>query len=251
MRLFLSCVEISTNTMKLRSLFLFSLVLPITSQAASLLTGGHIDGPAFGYVSNADVALDPLLTQGFEPHYHNEGGPDGAVVDGVAQVVESEYEPGDLIVAVPESSVATVGLTSYYWLPETELDAAANGTPFLGIGLEELSGGDWVGATVQLKLLSITGPGNFLLWQDDGFGGQTIFFDGAGDTMTLAAGSHTHFNWGFTALGFYDLEFEITGNHVTDGLQSASGTYTFQVPEPSAALLGALGGLAMLRRRRN
>ncbi len=237
--------------MKLKSLLTFGIAIPFTAQAASLLTGGHIDGPAFGYVSNADFALDPLLTQGFEPHFHNEGGADGAVVDGVVQVDESEFEPGDLIVVVPELSVTTVNSTSYFWLPETEQAAADNGAPFLGIGLEELTASDWVGSTVSLKLLSITGPGDFLLWQDGGLGGANVFFDGAGDTMTLTAGSHTHFNWGFTETGTYGLEFEISGNHVADGLQSASALYSFQVvPEPSTAMLGALGALALLRRRR-
>ena len=237
--------------MKLKSLLTLGLILPISAQAASLLTGGHMDGPAFGYVSNADVVLDPLLTQGFEPHYHNHGDPDAAVVDGVAQSSESEYEPGDLIVVVPELSVTTLSSVNYYWLPETELDASANGTPFLGIGIEELVPGDWIGGTVSLKLVSISGPGDFLLWQDDGFGGANVFFDSAGDSFTLAAGSHTHYNWGFTEKGIYGLEFEISGNHGVDGLQSASGLYTFQVvPEPTTAMLGAFGALALLRRRR-
>lgn len=57
-------------------------------------------------------------------------------------------------------------------------------------------------------------------------------------------------NWGFTEKGIYELEFAISGTHVDDGLQSGSGVYTFEViPEPSALLLGALGGLALLRRR--
>ena len=237
--------------MKLKSLLTLGLILPISAQAASLLTGGHMDGPAFGYVSNADVLLDPLLTQGFEPHYHNHGDPDAAVVDGVAQSAESEYAPGDLIVVVPELSVTTSSSINYYWLPETELDASANGTPVLGIGIEELVPGDWIGGTVSLKLVSISGPGDFLLWQDDGFGGANVFFDSAGDSFTLAAGSHTHYNWGFTEKGIYGLEFEISGNHGVDGLQSASGLYTFQViPEPTTTLLGAFGALALLRRRR-
>ena len=237
--------------MKLKSLLTLGLILPISAQAASLLTGGHMDGPAFGYVSNADVDLDPLLTQGFEPHYHNHGDPDAAVVDGVAQSAESEYAPGDLIVAVPELSVTTLSSINYYWLPETELDASANGTPFLGIGIEELVPGDWIGGTVSLKLVSISGPGDFLLWQDDGFGGANVFFDSAGDSFTLTAGSHTHYNWGFTEKGTYGLEFEISGNHVDDGIQSASGLYTFQViPEPTTTLLGAFGALALLCRRR-
>lgn len=211
-----------------------------------------MDGPAFGYVSNADVALDPLLTQGFEPHYHNHGAPDAAVVDGVPQTSESEYEPGDLIVVVPELSVTTLGAINYYWLPQTEMDASANGTPFLGIGIEELSPGDWIGGTVSLKLVSISGPGDFKLWQDDGFGGANVFFDSAGDSFTLTAGSHTHYNWGFTEVGAYELEFEISGNHIDDGLQSASGSYTFHViPEPSSALLGAFAWLLLVRRKRH
>jgi surface-anchored protein len=237
--------------MKLKSLLALGLAFPFSAQAASVLTSGHIDGPAFGYVSRAEATLDPLLTQGFEPHFHNEGGADGAVVDGVAQAADSEFEPGDLIVVVPELSVTTLSSINYYWLPETEQAAANNGTPFLGIGLEELAATDWVGGTVSLKLLSITGPGDVLLWQDDGFGGANVFFDGTGDSATLSAGSHTHYNWGFTETGSYGLEFEISGTHVDDGLDSAAAVYTFQVvPEPVTAMYGALGALALLRRRR-
>ena len=237
--------------MKLKSLLTLGLILPISAQAASLLTGGHMDGPAFGYVSNADVVANPLLNQGFEPHLHNEGGADGAIIDGGRETVPSEYEPGDVTIVVPELSVTTLGSVSYYLLPETEQYASENGTPFLGIGIEELAPGDWVGGTVSLKLLSISGPGDFLLWQDDGFGGANMFFDSAGDSFTLAAGSHTHYNWGFSEKGIYELEFEISGNHVDDDFQSASGLYTFQViPEPTTTLLGAFGALALLRRRR-
>ncbi|MBJ7395418.1 MAG: PEP-CTERM sorting domain-containing protein [Akkermansiaceae bacterium] len=44
----------------------------------------------------------------------------------------------------------------------------------------------------------------------------------------------------------------ITGTHVTDGFQTAAAVYAFEViPEPSALLLvGALGSLALVRRRR-
>lgn len=245
-------MHLRTNTiMKRKSLLIVALLIPVAGHAASLLTGGHMDAPAFGYVSNAEVTLDPLLTQGFEPHFHNEGGANGAVVDGAVQNLDSEYEPGDLIVVVAELSVTTVNSINYFWLPETEQEATNNSTPFLGIGLEELSGGDWVGGTVSLKLLGITGPGDFLLWQEDGIGGANVFFDSAGDTLTLAAGTHTHFNWGFTEKGTYGLEFEISGNHADDGSQSGFAIYTFQViPEPTAAMLGALGSLALLRRRR-
>jgi surface-anchored protein len=210
--------------------------------AASQLTGGHIDGPAFGY----DTA------DGFEPHFHNEGGPDGAIIDGVRQETESEFEPADLIVVVGLTSTTTLGATSYYWLPETETAAATNNVPFLGIGLEELNLADWSDGIVTLTLLNHVGPGKFRLWQDDGFGGAIDFIhtDGGAMSFNIAAGTHTHYNWGFTELGIHELEFQISGTHVVDQFQSGAATYTFAVPEPSTALLGALGAVALLRRRR-
>jgi surface-anchored protein/MYXO-CTERM domain-containing protein len=73
----------------------------------------------------------------------------------------------------------------------------------------------------------------------------------AGDSYGLAAGGHAHFDWYFTQPGTYALTFNIAATHVTDGAKAASATYTFEVvPEPSAALLAALAGLAGLRRRR-
>lgn len=228
--------------MKLKTLLLGGLVLPASTQAASFLTGGHIDGPAFGYDSIG----------GFEPHFHNEGGADGAVIDGVVQTDASEYEPDELIVVIPQTSTITVGGTAYYWLPETGLAADANGTPFLGLGLEELTPSDWAGGTVTLTLNSFSGPGDFLLWQEDGFGGQIIKLDTANniDSFTLAAGSHSHYNWGFTDDALFELDFGISGTHVTDGFQSSSATYTFMIPEPSTWMLSGMAGLALALRRR-
>jgi surface-anchored protein len=230
----------------------FGLVLTaLPGSAATLyrLTGGHMDAPAFGYVSVAEKALDNSLTQGFEPHLHNHGGPDGSIINGVRETMDSEFEPGDVTIVVAELSTTTLNSQNYYWLPQDENDAANNGVPFLGIGLEELDPSDWTGS-MTITLSGITGPGAFVLWQD-GFPNPTIFADSVNDSFTLAAGSHTHFNWGFTEKGIYELEFAISGVHGVDGFQTASGIYTFEViPEPSALLLGAMGGLALLRRRR-
>ena len=236
-----------------KALLLTSWALSVSLPAASLLTGGHMDGPAFGYVSVADVTDDPSLTQGFEPHFHNEGGADGAVINGNAVTTESEYDPSDLVIVVPQTSTITVASTNYYWLPETEQDATDKGAPFLGLGLEELVETDWEDGLLTISLNSINGPGNFRLWQDDGLGGVNIFLDSndpSKSSFELLAGSHTHYNWGFTALGTYQLEFGISGTHVVDGLQSGSGTYTFLAPEPSTALLGALASIGLLRMRR-
>ncbi len=220
----------------------FALGLSQPLFAASLITGGHIDGPAFGY----DTA------GGFEPHFHNEGGPDGAIINGVREENETEYEADELVVFVNPTSTTLLGATTYYWLPETETAAAANNVPFVGLGLEELDVDDWVGGTVSLTLLSITGPGQFRLWQDDGFGGAINYIDTESNLMSfnLAPGSHTHYNWGFTELGEYDLEFQISGTHQIDGAQSASATFTYAIPEPSSALLALSGLLYGFRRRR-
>ena len=236
--------------MKLKSLLMIGLALPVSAATLHTYTGGHLDGPAFGYVSVAEQALDNSLTQGFEPHLHNHGGADGAIIDGVRETNESEYEPGDVTIVVPELSTTTLNSQNYYWLPQDETDAANNGAPFLGIGIEELNPADWTGGNVTISLASISGPGGITIWQD-GFPNPTIFFDSAGDSVSIAAGSHTHFNWGFSTPGTYQLEFSIAGNHIDDGSQTASAAYTFQVvPESSTAALGALGTFALLRSRR-
>jgi len=228
--------------MKAKLLFLPILATFVTTANGALMyTGGHMDAPAFGY----EIGV------GFEPHFHNEGDEDGAIIDGVRVETESEYEPSEVIVVVPQLSVTTLSSVNYYWLPETEADAAVNGAPFLGIGLEELGPNDWSNGSVELTLLAIRGPGDFRLWQDDGLGGANLFLANAGDSFVLSAGSHTHYNWGFAEIGTYELDLQLAGTHVIDGLVRGSATYTFQViPEPTTAMLGALGTLALLRRRR-
>lgn len=236
--------------MKLNSLLLMGLAQPVFASTLYTYSGGHLDAPAFGYVSLAEQAMDGSLTQGFEPHLHNHGGADGAIINGVRQTNDTEYEPSEVTIVVPEFSTTTLNSQNYYWLPQDETDAANNAAPFLGIGLEELAPIDWVGGSVTLSLVSISGPGNIVIWQD-GFPDPTIYFDSAGDSASLTAGSHTHFNWGFSTPGIYELDFAISGTHADDGLQSASAVYFFEViPEPSTALLVTLGVFGLLRRRR-
>ena len=224
--------------------------LPVSAATLYHYTAGHLDGPAFGYVSAAEAAGDFTLTQGFEPHLHNHGGSTGAVINGSVETNETEYEPGDVTLVVAETSTISFNSVNYYWLPQDETDSANQGVGFLGIGIEELNPADWVGGTVTISLVNISGPGNVTSWQD-GFPNANIFFDSAGDSITIPAGSHTHFNWGFAVQGDYKLEFAISGNHVDDGLQSKAASYNFQVvPEPSSITLAALGAVALLRRRR-
>ncbi len=222
------------------------------SAATHTHTSGHVDFIGIGYVAGA-----------LEPHSHAHV---GAVVDGSPLGVDTEFEVGDLTVQtdltttrLADSAWDPVGVgsgQSFWTLTETE----TAGQPFVGIGAEELIPAEWNGAiTITLTAASGSGilaGGKFSLWQgsltpnffmstNDGISGADVF------SMDLNEGAHEHFGWGFTEEGIYNLTFDIAGTHVGDGAKTATATYSFSViPEPSSALLGAFGALALLRRRR-
>lgn len=192
-----------------------------------------------------------------ELHYHfedglNESGP------------EVEYAPDEVLVRAPDASMVTtteglpfLGTSSgdMIWvLPEGE----EAGVPFFGIGTDELDPLEV--SSLELSLTGFSGPGQFALWQD-GFPSPTVFMqtvDGlsAGDTVDPGVGGHGHYNWGFTAEGVYSLEMTATAQLVGGGTATDTATFSFAVgsstvPEPSVALLGAVGGMFLLRRRRS
>lgn len=205
---------------------------------AQLFTSGHID-------------LGIAYEGGFDLHLHDEE-------------TDTEYAPSELTLVVglagktstPAvlSAFATVG-SDIWILPKTENE----NLPFLGIGTEELSIADWSG-NLTLTLKSVTGPGDFGLYDVGTFGEILPLMnsrDGitGGDALTVAPGTHAHYNFTFNAPGSYLVGFEATGLHTVDGAVS-SGTVEYQftvVPEPEeyAALAGAgLIGFALWRRSR-
>lgn len=231
---------------------LIGLSLTSTYATAATLTSGHVDFIGIGYEGGE-----------LDPHSHVEGG----IVERTERPDE-EFAPGDLVVQVYTTTLRPAGSAwdpagvnsgeSLNILHETNVV----GKPFVGIGAEELDPADWTSPiTITLTAASgsgIAAGGVFSLAQ--GSGGVPTFFMStlggisAADTfsMDLDVDDHAHFLWGFTEEGTYNLTFEIAGTHLTDGAKSASATYSFSViPEPSSALLGAIGALALLRRRRN
>jgi surface-anchored protein len=232
--------------------------------AADLWIGEHGDLLGVGYEGGA-----------LHPHIHLEGAE--VIVGGMVTTVSGEFQSTDIIVNVPQSTfdfIDSIGgrpadaawdLTgaaaaeNFWFLPQEETgtpSADGLGAPWAGVGTEELEPAVWPAGSSDI-MISLTGAsmpagGNFSLWQD---GATPNFFmstaDAGADQIIIGPEMHSHFNWGFTEPGTYELTFEFSGTHSVDGLSTESATYTFNVvPEPSVTLLGvfALAGLARRRR---
>lgn len=98
--------------------------------------------------------------------------------------------------------------------------------------------------SISLRLVSATGTGpaaggNFALWESE-LGNIIWYFDtsdgigSADERPTIPAGAHSHFNWGFTKPGSYNLTFEAKGRLMPTlsggALTSAQKTFHFQIP---------------------
>ena len=238
-------------------LALFSL----TARSAVFYTEGHAD-IGIGYEDNE-----------IEPHFHAEE----AIIDG-SYVEDVEYEADEVVIGVGHSgynhwvglggrpasaSWAPVGVsagTPFWFLPQTQTLSEALALPFLGVGSEELSPADWTG-NLLVALTSVSGPGEFSMWQDGFFGPNFVMSTANGisgaDAFNVVPGGHDHYNFGCTASGTYEVTWEVSGIHNLDGAKSASGTYTFHVaasvPEPASAGMLVAGAILIraMRRRPN
>ena len=218
--------------------------LLISSASAALYTGGHGD---FG------VAYED---GDFHFHFHAEG----ATVDGIERDDE-EFELSDIITVASTDAMVTLPANfaplggnagdTIWVLPEVANPAL----PFGGLATEELSSGDWGNITFTLgSVVSPSGNGQFALWQTGSFGEILLRMSTADpdpDSLDLLPGSHSHYNWGFTEAGDWEIEMTVSGTHISDGFQSSTETLSFQiVPEPSTLLLGGLGLAGFVLRRR-
>ncbi|MBL9138823.1 MAG: choice-of-anchor M domain-containing protein [Verrucomicrobiales bacterium] len=220
-----------------------SLLGPQAILAQTTLSEGHAD-IGIAYEGGA-----------FDLHVHQEEPAPGA-----------EYAPNEAILRVGASAQLAGGVpntasaTAFFgppgsllWaLPKTEQPDLL----FLGFGTEELSAEEWNGP-IGLTLKGVTGPGNFFVWDTGVFGDlqpKMSSRDGvsSADRLDLIAGSHGHYFLGFSQPGLYQVSFEASGTHVSDGpLVSETAHYTFEVvPEPSMFHLLGLGAIVLLLRPR-
>jgi surface-anchored protein len=86
---------------------------------------------------------------------------------------------------------------------------------YLGTSADGIPSGTFTGP-LEFALKELRGPGRFYLWQAGEAGDLAIRMNTAdgisdADVTTPIAGSHEHFNWGFTAPGIYRLTFQASG----------------------------------------
>ena len=155
-----------------------------------------------------------------------------------------EYHADEVMLAVGDDAATTrpagtqfdfigVGNGSPIWL--INQSSEVEGVPYLGLATEEIDDGVFVGDFVTMSLLAVNGPGHVSLWKNE-IGGPEVAFatsDGitAQDATTLLTGSHSHYNWAFTAPGRYEVTVQVTGTLVgnTTPINSGPVTYYFSV----------------------
>jgi hypothetical protein len=121
--------------------------------------------------------------------------------------------------------------TPIWVLPATQNPEAL----YLGFSGDGIPQGIFDGP-VDVQLLSVTGPGEFFVWQAVGTGGlefQVDTTDGVNeqDAVPLYPGGHSHHNWGFTSNGIVAVNLQVTARRLgaTANETSIETTVTFHV----------------------
>ena len=94
------------------------------------------------------------------------------------------------------------------------------------------SSGTFVGNTLAVSLLSVQGPGNFAVYSVNGSGTPTVYINSGNgitsdDKVPLPPISHTHYNWAFSAKGFYQITLQAQGTRSSDNAVITSPPTTF------------------------
>jgi putative ABC transporter-associated repeat protein len=165
----------------------------------------------------------------------------------------SWHRPEDVVLqAFPESAVAVPDSPAFSFLGEEgdtvwmlpQIQAA--GLLWPGWSTEHIPAGTLQGG-VDWTLAGVDGPGEVAVFEGDGFGVPTVFFDssdGYPDTMTIGAHVHQHGSWAFGAEGVYCLAFErsatlASGAEVTDDFTLAVAVGDVDVRSVDPADCGA------------
>lgn len=149
------------------------------------------------------------------------------------------YEPDDVILVVVEEARFELppgtpfgpGGDALWILPQSQDPNLL----FLGTDAGAIPQGVF-SDSLTLELKSVHGPGHFYLWQAGEVGNLNIRMNSSNgiteeDRITPVAGSHEHFNWGFSTSGVYRLTFQLSGMRIGEStnILSPATTLTFHV----------------------
>lgn len=234
-----------------------------TAEATITLTAGVADW-TFYYDSGADT-FDVVLQRkgtavatGLNTPYVGPPGGVGGSADNFSfseLVVNVSSSPATIVNGVDYIITPAAG-TSYPSSPD-KADLGFR-TRFRELAGEPPAAVDqFAGFRMTLNLVNSTLPGDFIMFKFNSVTevNDILFETSDGDLSHVwPAWGHSHWHFGFSEEGQYDLVFDITGvNGLGETVTSTGSTaITFDVvPEPSAALLSifAIGALALRRRR--
>lgn len=190
--------------------------------------------------------MGPFTTSGFvhasnyelDLHLHSEEiDPPEAAADAALLPVVAAAKTTRPVSSVYDFTGATAG-GPLWLLPKNQNQSVL----FLSVGTEELLSADFTGP-LAWTLTSVTGsnggaaPGVFSVWNVDNFANviplmSTASGAGTPNAFNVDAGTHTHFNYGFTAPGLYNVEFSVTAplaSALGGGSAVGSATYSFGV----------------------
>ncbi|MFC0623675.1 choice-of-anchor M domain-containing protein [Kribbella deserti] len=188
------------------------------AHAATTISQGHVDAIDVDWTGSA-LTLDLR---------------DGTVTPAV------DRNPADVVLNAVSASKTTVPSGSAYaflgtpgspvWiLPQTQ----KSNILWPGISTEGVPSGALQGNTVNVRLVSVTGPAHVSLYTTNSLGTPTVWFDsgnGLPDNRSFAINTHAHANWAFEAAGTYTVVFQITGTTAAGAaVTSGPKTYTFTV----------------------
>lgn len=206
----------------------FSAIAAVSSQGALIITG-ILDGPRTGGTPKgielyATTAIADLSV------YTVDNANNGLAFDGTTIALSGSVAAGEYIYIASE----TVGFTAYFgFAPD-----------FTGSSLN-VNGDDVVGLFLNATLVDVYG-----VLGVDGSGQVWDYADGFAYRKNDTGPSATFIpaDWTFSGIDALDIQ-GTSGVNGDDSVTVPFGTFT-AVPEPTAALLGGLGLLALLRRRR-
>jgi surface-anchored protein len=114
-------------------------------------------------------------------------------------------------------------------LPQTQVSNIV----WAGFNTEGVPSGALQGNSLNVRLVSVSGPADVSVYTTSSLGSPTIWFDsgnGLPDTRAIAINTHAHANWAFEAAGTYSVVFEATGTTAAGAaVSTGQKTYTFTV----------------------